>query len=101
MPGKAKRLYWDANVFIHYIEATPAYIATLDELFEQAEKNKVEILTSILSIAEVAFHAEERRRNHLDAAIEVKIDLLREDRSVINLIEVNQWHLRPETLSAI
>lgn len=32
MPGKAKRIYWDANVFLHYIEGTPEHFTTLHGL---------------------------------------------------------------------
>jgi len=90
MPGKAKVIYWDSNVFIHYIEETPTYNQILGELLRQAGRNEVEIVTSTLSIAEVAFHAEERNRNRLDPTVEGKINNLWADRSVVHLIEFNQ-----------
>ncbi len=90
MPGKAKIIYWDSNVFIHYIEETAAYIHVLDELLRQAEKGDVEIVTSILSIAEVAFHTEERNKTRLNPLVETKIEALWADRSAVNLVEFNQ-----------
>ncbi len=78
-------VYWDADVFLHYIEGTPQYIGVLDALLKSASDGDIEIVTSIISIGEVAYDAAEMKAQALDADIEAKLDALWDDRSVINL----------------
>ena len=60
MPGKVKVIYWDACIFLHYFEQTPEYIGILDALLDDSAENRgIEIITSVLSIVEVAYVAEE------------------------------------------
>jgi predicted nucleic acid-binding protein len=79
-----------ANVFLHYIEGTAAYFTTLQGLLRRASTgNDLEIVTSTLSIAEVAFSAAERQRAALDPLIEQAIQALWDDRSAVNLADVS------------
>ncbi len=84
-------VYWDADVFLHYIEGTPQYIGVLDALLKSASDGDIEIVTSIISIGEVAYDTAEMKAQALDADIETKLDALWDDRSVINLINVSHF----------
>lgn len=48
-----QRLYLDANVFIYYLEAFPAFVTILDELFGRLDNGTVLAVTSELTLAEV------------------------------------------------
>lgn len=67
MPDEPTMIYWDACVFLHYIEGTPKWMPILDSLIDDANKTgAIGIVTSTLSIVEVAFAKEEKSRKALD-----------------------------------
>ena len=72
MPAAA--VYWDANVFLSYINGVPDRLPTLDALLESASSGGISLYTSTLSVAEVAFANSEQQRRVLDPAMEQKID---------------------------
>lgn len=91
MPDRGPRIYWDANVFLHYIEGTPASLPTLDAILHAASTTgRPTIYTSTVSIAEVAYHAEEKARLALDPAVQEALDALWADRSAIQLVETTR-----------
>lgn len=52
----ALRIYWDANVVLNYLnEHDPGRVQTLDGLLYRARKGEIEIVTSTLTVVEVAF----------------------------------------------
>ena len=71
---KTPSCYWDACIFLHYVNATPDYLSVLDTLVDEAEQERVKVYTSTLSVAEVAFGQSEQAEGRLDAEIEAKID---------------------------
>jgi predicted nucleic acid-binding protein len=83
----APRLYWDSNVFLNYINETPDKIEVLDQLLLNARHGEVEILTSVLTVVEVAFAANEKANGHLDPAVEQKIRALWEPAAPVELVE--------------
>lgn len=91
MPDEPRRVYWDACVFLHYIEGTQEWMPILDALLEEASESKgLVIVTSSVSITEVAFAQAERSGKSLDPKIEAAIDALWNDRSAVTLVEVNE-----------
>lgn len=81
-------VYWDACIFIDYIEGPPAghpILLMRDALL--AKPQRVRVVTSVLSIAEVAFGKEEKDGLELDEAVESKINELWEPTSPIELID--------------
>lgn len=91
MPEEPDRIYWDSCVFLHYIEGTPKWMPILDSLLEEAsEAKKLVIVTSSVSITEVAFAQAERAGKTLDQEIEAAIDALWNDRSAVQLVEYNE-----------
>lgn len=55
MPSRIPRVYWDANVFLSYIDGTVDRLPHIEALFREAEQEKIEIVTSTASITEVAY----------------------------------------------
>lgn len=89
MPGKL-RVYWDSCVFLHYIEGTPQHLPILDQILKRAQPSgDIELVTSTLSISEVAFAEPERTRRMLDPEVIKALDALWNDQSVINLVDVS------------
>jgi predicted nucleic acid-binding protein len=72
MPS-APRVYWDACVFLSYINNEKGRVQNLEALLDRAEKGEIEIVTSTVSIAEVAFAAAEQVGHILDASVEQQI----------------------------
>lgn len=87
MPAKRPYVYWDACVFIDYIQKEPSRIAILESIVEEARREQLLLVTSALSMAEVAFAEGERPPGSLSAAKLKTIDDLWEDRSMILLVE--------------
>ena len=59
MPAEAaRRLYYaDANVLLAYVGNEPGRADIVEALLDEARRGVIEIITSVLSIAEVAFGA--------------------------------------------
>ncbi len=55
-----ERVYWDACVFLSYINGEQERLPVIDALLEESRSGKIEIITSTVSLAEVAFAEEER-----------------------------------------
>lgn len=81
-------LYWDANLFLSYVEGTPGRFETIQAIITAAEFDEVRIYTSTISVAEVAFAGAERTIGVLDPAVAHSIAHLWTDR-LLNLVEVS------------
>jgi predicted nucleic acid-binding protein len=112
MADVASRFYWDANVFLSYVNQLPGRTPDLDALLEQARSRRIEIISSTLTIVEVAFAAEEQLGGPLSPEIEDGIDSLwrapspaklvefstiiaRRARELIRLTRERGWSLKP------
>jgi predicted nucleic acid-binding protein len=83
--------YWDANIFLSYLNNEPTKVPTLEAILEiilQSKRDK--IVTSVLSKVEVAWVATEKLNRALDVNEEARIDDLMNDSSVIELIDFNE-----------
>ena len=87
---KLKRLYWDSNVFLSAINANPERLLVIEAILDDCDHGDVDIHTSVLSIAEVAFAESEQRNRLLSQEIQAKIEKLRLPPSPIKLDEVSQ-----------
>jgi predicted nucleic acid-binding protein len=84
-------IYWDACVFLHFVEATPAWMPTIDAILTEVSRTgDLVIVTSTVSVAEVAFAKIEKSGGVLDPAIVAVVDSLWADESVVRLIELDQ-----------
>lgn len=92
MPDSSGRrlVYWDANVVLSYLDGDDDRFALLDGMLEDAEQKAIEIVTSLISITEVAYAAHERLQAALDPKVEVVISNLWLPRSPIRVIEVHR-----------
>jgi len=92
MPPEPTRNYWDADVFLSYINAVADRLPTLDALLDESadSEHEREIITSTYTIAEVAFALHEKAQKALDSDAENKIDALWTDRYAVKLIEFHE-----------
>jgi predicted nucleic acid-binding protein len=82
--SKGRFCYWDSNIFLAYINQEPGRVGTIDSLWEEIEKeNGGKVVTSTVSIVEVAAAAQERIQKQLDAQAELKIDGMWQDPTVL------------------
>lgn len=89
MPGRPSRAYWDANLFLYYINNDLDRITVLDSLLREARKaNHPSIITSSFSIVEVAHGQQEQNPKTLSDATLAIIDALWEDNTVLTLVDV-------------
>lgn len=84
--------YWDANVFLYYLNDDPDRVPTLEAILDEilATDGKEKIVTSVLSKVEIAWVASEKIKRALSTEEEAKIDDLWNDTSVIDLIDFNE-----------
>jgi len=95
MPDAVKRIYWDADVFLTYVEGAPQErMLTLDAILDAAQSRQLEIYTSSLSITEVAFARYEQTGRLLDPAVEQRLDTLWEDRGVVRIVDPHDLIVR-------
>jgi predicted nucleic acid-binding protein len=90
MPNKIDIFYWDSNVFISYISEVTGRVEVIEELLIRAKSGQCKILTSHVSIAEVAFAQVEANSGALDPSIEMKIDNLWQDHRAVTMVEVTE-----------
>lgn len=79
-------VYWDSCVFLSYINGIADRIANIDRLLSKSGK-EFQIITSAVTIVEVAFAKVEQDQKALDEDTEEKIKGLWEPPSPIQLIE--------------
>lgn len=60
MADAPRRIYWDANVPLSYLNDMPDRVPTIEELFRKARADEIELLTSSISRVEVAFVQNEK-----------------------------------------
>lgn len=82
--------YWDACVFLSYLNGMAQRVPVIDDFFLRARKENCKIVTSTWSITEVAFEATENGSHVLDPQIERRIDAFWADRRAIKLVEVHE-----------
>ena len=86
MPSKPT-WYWDACVMLSYVNKDEDRIGDLDAMLAEAARNEISIITSVLSVAEVAFAAVERTGQALDDEQVERIDKLWAPIGHIRLVE--------------
>ena len=73
MAASRPLVYWDACCFLSYLSGDPSRLV-LRRLMEDAKAGGILLVTSAISIAEVAYLAPEGLGRPLDQAIEAKIE---------------------------
>ena len=82
-----RRLYWDANVPLSYLNNVPDRVPTIEELLKQARAEEIEILTSSISRVEVAFVQSEKDDGTLDSEAEEAIEAFWSPGSPVKTVE--------------
>ena len=88
MPSRPDLLYWDSCVFLSYINGDVDRLPIIDALLIEAQAGKVHIVTSVLTIAEVVFAAQEQENNQLAPEVVDQIESILNDRRVVTLVDV-------------
>jgi predicted nucleic acid-binding protein len=90
----AKAVYWDSSVFISWINNLPDRTPRIREQWHQVTQlNQGVIVTSTLSIVEVANAAHEKLRHKLDPTVEAHLDNLWADPAIL-LVEASSPVMR-------
>lgn len=76
MPEPQQWYYWDACVFLSYINRYPDRVSVLDKILVESARSdgKIQIVTSTISIVEVAWGIQEQTNKAPDPATEARID---------------------------
>lgn len=92
MPNTVTNIYWDANVFLSYVNNEEDKMPTLEELLESnsGSSRTIKLYTSSLSQVEVAFAASERRQQRLSPEVEEQISALWEDSESVVSVEYQE-----------
>lgn len=85
-----ERYYWDACIFLSYLNGVRNRVPVIEDFLSRSRRGEIAIVTSTLSLVEVAFGAVEKDTGKLDGDTERKIDKLWADRKAIKLVEVHQ-----------
>ncbi len=109
-PGS--RLYWDANIMLAYVNGEAGRTDNIRAFLADVDKGEREIVTSMLSVVEVAFAAEEKAGGKVDPGLKEKIEglwlpnspikrvefhfvIAENARSLIRRAMLDGWRLRP------
>ena len=87
MPTDTARVYWDACVFLAYINGEEERLPAIDEVLTLARTKKLAVVTSTVSIVEVACAAQEQQGHVLDAEADNAISNLWVPGSPIVLVD--------------
>jgi predicted nucleic acid-binding protein len=92
MASKIQLLYWDSCVFLSFIDAEEGRVEVIESLFEEVKKSdgNRKIVTSTVSITEVAYGSQEKIQRTVDPDILAKIDALWADSSVLTFVEYHE-----------
>ena len=92
-PDRAPRVYLDANVLLAYVADEENRADTVQSILEDARQSRIEILTSVLSITEVAY-VQTDAGDELSSESEAAIDELWKPASPITLVDVSETVVR-------
>ena len=83
-------IYWDANVFLSYLNNDKERIPTLEAILEAVESSKIDrIVTSVISKVEVAWVAQEKTNRILTIDEEKRIDEMWENAEIFEMVDFN------------
>lgn len=83
-------IYWDANVFLSYLNNDAERVPTLEAILDTVESSRSDrIVTSVISKVEVTWVAHEKLNRVLSREEEKRIDDMWNNTEVIDLIDFN------------
>lgn len=91
MSGDKRFLYWDSDVFLSYFEGNPDRLPNIRTILGEVERDpNALIVTSSLTIVEVAYLASERSSKQLDSKTLRAIDNFWRNHFIIRIVELNE-----------
>lgn len=89
MPSSRLRIYWDADVWLSYINGEGGRLPTLDAILADSSSpnGEIELYTSEMSEVEVAFAKAEQDKKAIDSDVERQIDALWDDSETLKVVE--------------
>lgn len=90
MPGESGRIYWDACVFLSYVNGDESRADVIQQLLDEATEGSHELLTSTVSMVEVAFGKAEQDDAAPDPNLLAAIEALWVSESPVRLIEFHR-----------
>jgi predicted nucleic acid-binding protein len=91
MPGREpKRSYWDSSVFLAWINGEEERTDVVDALLQSARKGEITVVTSVLTITEVAYATAESQYGTPSAGVLHRIDALWDPPSPVTLAEFHR-----------
>ena len=89
MSSSRRRIYWDADVWLSYINGEGSRLPTLDAILADSAspKGEIELCTSEMSEVEVAFAKTEQDKKALDNDVEKQIDAMWGDSAALKVVE--------------
>lgn len=82
--------YWDANVFISYLNDDKDRMPVLEAILDAVESSKIaRIVTSVISKVEVTWVAQEKLNRNLSVEEEKRIDEMWENDEIFEMVEFN------------
>ena len=92
MADENKRIYWDADVFVAYINEETERLPTIESLLQQViEDPKIMIVTSVLTKVEVSWTGIEKEDRLLLPEELKRVDSLLDNYNIIELIEFDDF----------
>ena len=86
MTPDLRRIYWDANTFLDELNPNSTHSRPLTELLSRSTAGELEIITSNLTVVEVAFSPAEAAANALDSEEDAKIRARWTDPQTVTII---------------
>lgn len=90
MPDSVPRIYWDACVFLSHLNGEEARTDVIEQIMDEAAKGKCEILTSSVSVVEVAFAKAEQDEEAPSEDLLAAIDAYWSPGSPVTIVEFHQ-----------
>lgn len=90
MPDSKPRIYWDACVFLAYVNGDADRIDLLRQLLDEAREGRFELFTSMVSVTEVAYGRAEQEQGAPDEGVLNQIGELWLAGSPVRLVEFHR-----------
>jgi len=84
-------IYCDANVFLSYFNQIPDRIKTIDDLFDEVSRDDdMQIVTSTVSLVEVAYFESEGKSREIDDKKQAALDTFWANDKLVRFIEFHE-----------
>ena len=90
MRDKKRRIYWDACVFLSWVNGQADRVDVIKQLLDEADKGAFELVTSTVSQVEVAFGKDEQDSSSPDPNVLAAIEAFWVEGAPVKLIEFHR-----------